>query len=230
MNARSWVLTGVGCGIVGAFAFVYGLRFGTIEVVAAPPSDHAFEVVAAPPDLSKDLSTATAANRRLLDRIAQLEALLAAGREDGESKTVVVRPGDVDAAEGENVEPLAFRADLDYAYTPDGFEEVTRRMIAECGLGLEVVTIDCAEYPCMAWTRAEQSEGRSYSMDGCPVWTDAFPNGTTVIGSATANGANGTPERYLAWMAAPENPEELRQAWKRAKARADEMKAALGLQ
>jgi len=182
--------------------------------------------------LTADLTVATEANRRLMSRVAQLEALLnvAAGEGEGEERPAMVRPGDVEELPSGETAALPFAPDLAPAYTPEGFEAVALQMERECDLGLEVVTIDCSEYPCMAWTRAEHPEGRGVSMDGCAPWTAAFPNGTTVIGTASRKTADGNSEMFFSWMAVPENPDQLKQAWRRAQVRAGEMKTAMGLE
>lgn len=225
---RQWIWVGVACGVVGSAAFVVGGRFATIEVAETPTVEAPVVVEAQVPDLSEDFTLATAANRRLLNRIAQLEKLLAA-KAEGDEGAVVVRPGDVEGDLAGEGEPLMFKSNLAYEYTPDGFEKVANQMVRECGLGLELITIDCGEYPCMAWTRSSDLEGRRFSMSGCAPWEDAFPNGTTVIGTAERVAEKGEGERFFAWMAVPENPDDLRQAWRRAQVRAEEMKVALGL-
>ncbi|WP_426753876.1 hypothetical protein [Myxococcus sp. Y35] len=136
-------------------------------------------------------------------------------------------PADEAAAAPEDV-PLAFPSELPEAFTPKGFEEVAFRAASECGMGLDVVALDCSEFPCIAWTQAKDDSVTRFSMTDCGPWEAAFQNRTMVVASSQS-GEGPSRVRYLAWMPIPQDPGLQRIAMQRARERTDGMKEALGL-
>ncbi|AEI68802.1 hypothetical protein [Corallococcus macrosporus] len=124
--------------------------------------------------------------------------------------------------------PLAFTPELPEPFTPKGFERVAFRAANECGMGLDVVALDCSEYPCIAWTRATDDTVKTFSMSGCAPWEEAFQGRTMVVASGQFK-EGGQGARYLAWMPMPADPALNRIAMRRARERTDGMKEALGL-
>ncbi|WP_211193647.1 hypothetical protein [Pyxidicoccus fallax] len=125
-------------------------------------------------------------------------------------------------------QPLPFAPDTPEPYTPKGFERVSQRAAKECGMGLDVVALDCSEFPCIAWTRATDPNVKHFSMSGCGPWEEAFKHGTVVVGSIE-DADGGGQLRYFSWMAVPPDPNDLLIAVRRAKERNAGMKEALGL-
>lgn len=123
--------------------------------------------------------------------------------------------------------PMAFPPDAPEEYTPKGFERVSHQAAQECGMGLDVVAIDCSEFPCIAWTMARNDNVAKFSMTGCGPWEKAFANGTVVVGSLE-DLDGGTGKRFFSWMAVPPDPADLRIAMKRAQERNAAMIEALG--
>ncbi|NVI99475.1 hypothetical protein HV824_15285 [Myxococcus sp. AM009] len=127
--------------------------------------------------------------------------------------------------------PLAFAPELPELpepFTPKGFERVAFRAANECGMGLDVVVVDCSEFPCIAWTQAKDDTVQKFSMSGCAPWEEAFQHRTTVVASGQFKDGD-AGARYLAWMPLPVEPELRRIAMWRARERTDGMKEALGL-
>ncbi|WP_284668331.1 hypothetical protein [Myxococcus sp. SDU36] len=124
--------------------------------------------------------------------------------------------------------PLAFAPELPEPFTPKGFERVAFRAANECGMGLDVVAVDCSEFPCIAWTQAKDDTVQKFSMSECAPWEEAFEHRTMVVAS-TQSKEGGSGARYLAWMPLPVDPELRRIAMRRARERTDGMKEALGL-
>jgi len=124
--------------------------------------------------------------------------------------------------------PLAFAPELPEPFTPEGFERVAFRAANECGMGLDVVAVDCSEFPCIAWTQAKDDTVKHFSMSGCAPWEEAFQHRTMVVASGKSE-EGGPSARYLAWMPLPVDPELNRIAIRRARERTDGMKEALGL-
>ncbi|NVJ18144.1 hypothetical protein HV826_28875 [Myxococcus sp. AM010] len=127
--------------------------------------------------------------------------------------------------------PLAFAPELPELpepFTPKGFERVAFRAANECGMGLDVVVVDCSEFPCIAWTQAKDDTVQKFSMSGCAPWEEAFQHRTMVVASGQFKDGD-AGARYLAWMPLPVDPELRRIAMRRARERTDGMKEALGL-
>ncbi len=123
--------------------------------------------------------------------------------------------------------PLEFTSAIPESYTPRGFGRIAQRAAKECGLGLEVVALDCSEFPCIAWTLARNDNVARFSMSGCSPWEDAFANGTVVVGSLELLDG-GAGARYLSWMAVPPDPRDFQIAMRRARERTRGMAEALG--
>ncbi len=68
-------------------------------------------------------------------------------------------------------------ASLPEAYTPEGFRARLEHALSdpECAMGrLELVSIDCDEFPCMALTVAHDAQARASNLNACPVWNVHF--------------------------------------------------------
>lgn len=125
--------------------------------------------------------------------------------------------------------PLPFAPNIPHSHTPKGFEAVAQRAVHECGMGLDVVAIDCSEFPCLLWTLAKNDNVGRFTMDGCKPWDEAFEFGAAVVGAIqTLDGGIGP--RYFSWMPILPDPDDQRIAMKRARERNEGMKQALGIQ
>ncbi|HLT28439.1 MAG TPA: hypothetical protein VK013_00220 [Myxococcaceae bacterium] len=203
-----------------------------VESPSEPPASSGFDES---PGVTERLGRQESENRKLEQRLKDLELKLAAARSPAgdDAPHVMLPPATAEASDGAAISeaPLPFPTELSEAYTPAGFEDVTLRATRECGMPLSVVAIDCSEFPCIAWTRVTGpgEEGKPFSMDSCGPWAEVFKNGTMVVGSVTQ--ADVEPrEVYFAWMALPEQEDLVRPAMARARQRTQEMKAALQLQ
>ncbi|MBL0695583.1 hypothetical protein [Comamonas sp. JC664] len=218
-----------GLGLVVALAFSIGVWFGggsgmsrepAGQAAAPAPSAAAVPPDAAPPppptpmrEVVATAPTAAPSEATVLRRLPEPVAV------------AQVEPAQKAAPEDQ---PLSFAPGLAEPFTPKGFEQVAFRAARECGMGLDVVAVDCSEFPCIAWTQAKDDTVKSFSMSGCAPWEEAFQQRTMVVASARSN-EGGAEARYLAWMPLPEDPESRRIALRRARERTDGMKEALGL-
>lgn len=125
-------------------------------------------------------------------------------------------------------EPLPFGASIPLAHTPKEFEKIALRAARECGMALDVVALDCSEFPCLVWTVARNDNVARFSMEGCAPWESAFKEGTVVVG-AISREDGGAGERYFSWMPVLPNPVDQHIAMVRARERNEGMKQALGI-
>lgn len=237
MSARKWSIAGGVVGFILVFGFAlsmgtWGERKEPTVVVAAPPPPRDEASTSREMQTNRMLMEEELKNVRLRQRVAALERELAVAkgeRDGGAAPVLLPKPESFRAAAaGAGPDsPLPFPDDAPEQYTPKGFEKVAQRAAKECGMGLEVVALDCSEFPCIAWTQAKDPNVRRYSMSGCAPWEDSFKHGTVVVSTDQADG--GTGPRYLSWMAVPPDPSDLLIAVKRAKERNRDMKAALGV-
>lgn len=227
---------------------IFGLIVGYMrggEVREEPPAAQS-DLLQIPPERSQQthadsdpvseerLERQVAENLKLEQRKRDLELGLAAARsvQGVEEAPVVVPPTETQAAQAElgPSDILPFPANLSEPYTPDGFQNVARRAVRECGMPLTVVAIDCSEFPCIAWTRVTgpNETGEPFSMDSCGPWAEVFKR-TMVVGSVSR--ADVEPrEVYFAWMALPEQEDLVQPATARARERIAHMKTAMELQ
>lgn len=162
-------------------------------------------------------------------RIASLEQELRLARKAAErvERPVMLAPEPPPQKADESVPPpIPFPPDVPKAYTPQGFQNVALEAARSCGLHLDVFAIDCSEFPCISWTRALDSSIRTFSMDACAPWTEAF-GGAIVIGSFNANDDQSREERYFAWMPVPPDKAMLSTVFRRGQERARGMIDAL---
>lgn len=131
-------------------------------------------------------------------------------------------------ADPDPTKPLPFPREAPEPYTPKGFEKVAHRAAAECGMSLDVVAVDCSEFPCIAWTVAKDETVARFTMTGCAPWEEAFKFGTVVVGAIHLSDGGPGP-RYFSWMAVPPDPQDLLIALQRARERNKAMKEALGV-
>lgn len=125
-------------------------------------------------------------------------------------------------------EALPFGVSIPFAHTPMEFEKVAFRAARECGMALDVVALDCSEFPCLVWTVARNDNVSRFSMEGCAPWESAFKDGTVVVG-AISKDDGGAGDRYFSWMPALPDPMDQHIAMVRARERNEGMKQALGI-
>jgi hypothetical protein len=167
--------------------------------------------------------------RRILMLERELDAARAAAS-SGRTAPVVISPLAAAAEEEQTAEgrPLGFPSDAEEPYTPHGFEKVALRAARECGMALDVVALDCSEFPCIAWTEATDPGIKTFSMSECEPWGEAFRHGTVAVGAVQRREGD-TERRYFSWMALPPDPADVRAALRRARERNQGMKVALGI-
>jgi hypothetical protein len=216
-------------GAVAAIAILGGGRPGreplpiqssTSEPLAPPAARPAGEAVSRAEQLRTE---------PLRRRIASLEQELRLARKAAArvEKPVMLAPEPPPQKPDESVPPpIPFPPDVPKAYTPQGFQSVALEAARSCGLHLDVFAIDCTEFPCISWTRAMDSSVRTFSMDACAPWTEAF-GGAIVLGSFSAKDDQSQEERYLAWMPVPPDKSMLSTVFRRGQERARGMIDAL---
>ncbi|MCP3059625.1 hypothetical protein LXT21_12635 [Myxococcus sp. K38C18041901] len=240
MERRRWLMMGAVLGFVLAMGFALGVGFAGRSrpetVVAAAPTSPP-PPVAPTEQAHRLLQDEELKNVQLRQRITELQRELQRVRESspdgGASTPVRIAPreaGTFRAASpgaGSN-QPLAFPQNAPEQFTPKGFEKVAIQAAKECGMGLDVIAVDCSEFPCIAWTEAKDATIQRFTMDACSPWAEAFKYGTVVVGSIDPSDG-GSGARFFSWMAVPPDPTDLLIAVKRAKERNREMKMALGI-
>lgn len=121
-------------------------------------------------------SASSADEGDLQKRVAELELQLAMAR------------GQLSAIEGT---PQPWPADLPAAYRPEAFE-ATARAVAEAVPGTKLASVDCSEYPCLAFFQAEKP-----AEDWGRQVAQAFPGtdneASSVWQMASVTDAGGTP-------------------------------------
>lgn len=222
MNRSAWVSLGFAV-VAGVVAIGLASTWAEPAVVGAEedePPDSPM-LAARPVDLTPDLMQAQAENLRLRQRLKELQAQREAARL---AEPVTDEP----EAPASTPEPIPFSPDVPAQYQPERFEEITMNAARSCGMGLDVIAVDCSEFPCIAWTRATDPSVKTYSMTGCQPWKDAFSDGELVIGAGARPDA-GDAERFIAWMPMPPHRANLPAVIARARIRAQDMRVALGL-
>ncbi|WP_228565010.1 hypothetical protein [Myxococcus sp. AB036A] len=214
-------------GLVVALAFSAGVWFSSGSVTPQGPSGEAAVQASAP--AAQPAPRPSEAPKREASVTAPKAAREAAvlRRLPEPASPVSAEPGTGQDTVPEE-RPLAFAPELPEPFTPEGFERVAFRAANECGMGLDVVAVDCSEFPCIAWTQAKDDTVKHFSMSGCGPWEEAFQHRTMVVASGKSE-EGGPSARYLAWMPLPVDPELNRIAIRRARERTDGMKEALGL-
>jgi hypothetical protein len=131
--------------------------------------------------LESELETANAKLERERDR-ANLARKMASRAPPGADKPLPFPPG---APEG---------------FRPSAFKVVAAHAAEQCGMNLELVEVECTEYPCIAFMRMKAgARPRQYSMQDCAPWKDALGTELTVQGVPGADG----DIRGFAWMPLP---------------------------
>lgn len=102
-------------------------------------------------------------------------------------------------------QPLPFPAGVTEPYTPEGFKKNLERALKECPLGaMELVSMDCAEFPCMAVTELKDETARHANLNECMPWIDIYEGGTQYVSGAQKR--NGQEIQYMAWVPLPPHP------------------------
>jgi hypothetical protein len=193
--------------------FALGLRFKQDPAMPPLPIERLKVVEVPASDMKKDYE-----NFKLKQKVKSLQSRIAAVKvEPSPDSEVDVLPP-----------PVQFPKDSDASFTPEGFQEVLAKTIEKCGMGLEVATVDCSEYPCIAWTKATDRDVHQFSMTKCAPWKEAFPEGELVIGKSVTTPL-GAEERYFAWMPIPPDNATRPAVMKRVKERRKLTEQKLGL-
>ena len=139
------------------------------------------------------------------------------------------------SAAGSTAGPMAFPPDVPEAYRPEKFQAIALRVARECGTGLDVVAVDCSEFPCIAWLRVTDPQGhlgrqdavdprtQSFSTTDCAPWNDAFKDSSLGVLGDEARG------RYVSLMPSPPDRKAVMAAMQRAMERESQMAEALGV-
>lgn len=162
---------------------------------------------AAPAVVTDDKARAELAEAKR--RASELEVQLKAEREV--NKRAVETIGKLDAqvhARGGKLpppgadSPVPFPNSVPDAFLPRHAREVADDIAKNCKMKLAVLDVDCAEYPCIIWTRATDKAVTEFSMSECEPWKKAYGELDMVFGS----GFTKEGEQVFAW--APVPPDE----------------------
>jgi hypothetical protein len=142
-------------------------------------------------------------------REAALEAALKAEREVNRAAVQTIRKLDEQLHARQDPRlppgadsPVPFPSTPAEAFRPERVKAIAAAAASGCGMKLDVLEVDCAEYPCIVWTRALDPRVKRYSMGDCAPWTQAFGPNVLVFGTGyTRNG-----ELVHGWLPLP--PEE----------------------
>lgn len=214
--------------LVGALCFALGVRVGQDRQREAPAATTPAPIAAPAPaaatrpasPLSASTAPVTVPSAVLERRVRELEAQLA------QARATPAAPTPIPAAAAHADAPVPFPADAPAAARPEGFRKLVDRVIAECKLGIVLESLDCSEYPCIAWTRARDLGVRRYDLSECAPWEEQF-SGSTGLQVTTVD-VNGTPERYVGFYALPPEPELRRAAVKHVRERTQAMTQTFG--
>lgn len=124
--------------------------------------------------------------------------------------------------------PLPFPANAPEAQTPRGFPRLVEDVVQKCGMPLQVLRVDCAEYPCIAWVRATSPHPAGFGVSGCRAWTDAVSAPSRFTGFER-DSSGGNVEQYFAFYAVPGEPELAEAGETRAEARIARVREELDL-
>lgn len=99
-------------------------------------------------------------------------------------------------------QPLPFPAGVTEPYTPEGFKKNLERALKECPMGaMELVSMDCAEFPCMAVTELKDETARQANLNECMPWIDIYKGGTQYVSGTQKR--NGQELHYMSWVPLP---------------------------
>lgn len=99
-------------------------------------------------------------------------------------------------------QPIPFPAHVTEPYTQEGFKKNLELALKECPMGaMELVSIDCAEFPCMALTQLKDETARQANLNACSHWTDIYHHGTQYVGSVQKR--DGQEVHYMSWVPLP---------------------------
>jgi hypothetical protein len=211
MSNRTLLLCSAALAVLGA-GFALGLRFGVHPEVPSPIRERLKVVEVPASDMKKDYE-----NFKLRQKVKTLQADLVAKQAQPASEPDDALPP-----------PVRFPHEAAAPFLPEGFRQVLAKTIEKCGMGLEVATVDCSEYPCIAWTKANDASVHQFSMTTCAPWKEAFPKGELVIGKSVTT-SSGAEERYFAWMPIPPEESTRHAVMKRVKERRKLTEQQLGL-
>jgi hypothetical protein len=211
MSNRTILVCSAVLAVLGA-GFVLGLKFGDHPEPPSPIRERLKVVEVPASDMKKDLE-----NFKLKKKVKALQAAVVAKTHEAPAQPDEALPP-----------PVRFPREAAAPFLPEGFREVLAKTIEKCGMGLEVATVDCSEYPCIAWTKANDASVHDFSMTKCAPWKQAFPKGELVIGKSVTT-SSGAEERYFAWMPIPPEDSTRHDVMKRVKERRKFTEQQLGL-
>lgn len=232
---KRWRGTGVAVGVLAAVALQFALK-GESSVVLRQPTETVQAPVALEPSVVRLLPApglaTPSAPRSVVDAApAPAEVFVAARAAPAEVFVASPPTSDYFRVSKEDAgldEALPFGASIPIAHTPKEFEKIAFRAARECGMALDVVAVDCSEFPCLVWTTARNDNVARFSMEGCSPWESVFKEGTVVVG-AISRDDGGAGDRYFSWMPALPDPHDQHIAMVRARERNEGMKQALGI-
>ena len=124
--------------------------------------------------------------------------------------------------------PIPFPASAPEALTPRGFPRLVEDVVQKCGMPLQVLRVDCEEYPCIAWVRAASPHPAGFGVSGCRAWTEAVSAPSRFTGFER-DGSGGNVEQYFAFYAVPGEPELAKAGETRAEGRIARVREELDL-
>jgi hypothetical protein len=92
--------------------------------------------------------------------------------------------------------PIRWGREVPDEFTAAGFERRLREAIAECGVDIEVVGLDCDEPPCLAVLRPREERWHAKLVNECPAWREVYSN-RTINMSASVDCGDGRNDSFL---------------------------------
>lgn len=209
------ILILAGAATVLTVGFAIGLRFNSEQPPLPVSPKEVVKVVRVPDtDLQQEYD-----NFKLRRQVKELQKKVAVAQAEAAPQ----KPTDAPLPP-----PVEFPRDAPPSYLPEGFRDVLRKAVKECGMGLEVATVDCSEYPCIAWTKATDANVHQFSMENCAPWRQAFPDGERIVGDSGPDDG-GSTTRYFAWMPMPADNDSRAAVMKRFEKRRKYTEQELGI-
>ncbi|MDY7225110.1 hypothetical protein [Hyalangium rubrum] len=99
-------------------------------------------------------------------------------------------------------QPLPFPKDVTEPFTPEGFKQHLEHALKECPMGaMELVSMDCKEFPCMALTELKDETARQANLNSCMPWIEIYEGGTQYVASTQKR--EGQEFHYMTWVPLP---------------------------
>ncbi len=123
-------------------------------------------------------------------------------------------------------QPIPFPPNPTEPYTKEGFTKNMELALKECFMdGAELLSVDCAEFPCMALTELKSEAARQANLNSCAFWHGPYKRGTQYVSSIQKR--DGQEVHYMSWVPLPPHDADAKLVMLRSTRRAKAMVKAL---